>query len=98
MKTAGENPPFLFCHKGWRKCFPVVMAGLSRPSTFFDAKALDVVGGEPVRFLDRCWRKAVLVPNQQVSSPAQAGDPVHRGLSIQSLPSLEYWIVRLRGR
>jgi len=30
------------------------------------------------------------------SSPAQAGDPVRRGLSIPSLPSLEYWITRLR--
>ena len=28
------------------------------------------------------------------SSPAQAGDPVRRGLSVRSLSSLEYWIVR----
>ena len=28
------------------------------------------------------------------SSPAKAGDPVRRGLSIQSLLSLGYWIVR----
>ena len=31
------------------------------------------------------------------SYPAKAGYPVRRGLSIQSLASLEYWIVRLRG-
>jgi hypothetical protein len=31
----------------------------------------------------------------QSSSPAQAADPVRRGPSIQSLPSLEYWIARL---
>ena len=28
---------------------------------------------------------------------AKAGDPVRRGLSIQSLTSLEYWITRIRG-
>jgi hypothetical protein len=28
------------------------------------------------------------------SSPAKAGDPVRRGLSAQSLASLEYWVAR----
>jgi hypothetical protein len=32
------------------------------------------------------------------SCPAQAGHPVRRGLSIQSLLSLEYWIARSRLR
>jgi len=27
----------------------------------------------------------------------EGGDPVRRGFSIQSLPSLEYWINRFRG-
>ena len=31
------------------------------------------------------------------SSSAKAGDPVRRGLSVQSLTSLEYWITRFRG-
>src|SRR5262245_64977082 len=29
-----------------------------------------------------------------LSSPAKAGDPVRRGLSSQSLASLEYWVAR----
>jgi len=29
--------------------------------------------------------------------PRAGGDPVRRGFSVQSLASLEYWIVRLRG-
>jgi hypothetical protein len=32
-----------------------------------------------------------------LSSSAQAEDPVRRGFSVQSLPSLEYWVTRLRG-
>jgi len=28
---------------------------------------------------------------------AKAGDPVRRGFSIPSPPSLEYWITRFRG-
>ena len=32
-----------------------------------------------------------------MSSPANAGDPVRRALSIPSSASLEYWITRLRG-
>ena len=32
------------------------------------------------------------------SCPAKAGHPVRRRLSVQSQLSLEYWIVRLRGR
>jgi hypothetical protein len=34
---------------------------------------------------------------QRLSSPAHAGYPVRRGLSVQSLLPLEYWITRLRG-
>ena len=34
------------------------------------------------------------VPSIPMSSPAKAGDPVRRGLSIQSQPPLEYWIAR----
>jgi hypothetical protein len=30
----------------------------------------------------------------QLSSPAKAGDPVRRGLSVQSLTPLEYWVAR----
>jgi hypothetical protein len=33
----------------------------------------------------------------RLSSPAKAADPVRRGFSIQSLTSLEYWVIRLRG-
>jgi hypothetical protein len=33
-----------------------------------------------------------------LSSLAQAGDPVRRGFSAQSLALVEYWIARLRGR
>ena len=29
--------------------------------------------------------------------PREGGDPVRRGLSAQSLLSLEYWIIRFRG-
>ena len=31
------------------------------------------------------------------SYPAKAGDPVRRGLSVQSSTPLEYWVTRLRG-
>jgi len=34
-------------------------------------------------------------PHTPLSSPAEAGEPVRRGFSVQSLTSLEYWIVRL---
>src|SRR5262249_61860792 len=37
------------------------------------------------------WRAS---PNTTLSSPAKAGDPVRRGLSIQSSTSLEYWVAR----
>src|SRR5687767_14584737 len=30
----------------------------------------------------------------QLSSPAQAGDPVRRGFSVRSLTPLEYWVAR----
>jgi hypothetical protein len=29
--------------------------------------------------------------------PRESGDPVRRGLSVQPLMSLEYWIIRFRG-
>jgi len=43
-----------------------------------------------------CRGKAESCP--PLSCPAQAGHPVRRGSSAQSLLSLEYWIARLRGR
>ena len=36
-------------------------------------------------------------PHTRLSSSAQAEDPVHRGFSILSSASLEYWITRMRG-
>ncbi len=36
-------------------------------------------------------------PHTTLSSPAKAGDPVRRGLSVLSLLSLEYWGTRMRG-
>jgi hypothetical protein len=39
----------------------------------------------------------VIHPIKQSSYPAKAGYPVRRGLSTQSLMSMEYWITRLRG-
>ena len=50
-----------------------------------------------VRF-DASFVVRVSVATTQVSSPAKAGDPVRRGLLVESLLSLEYWIARLRGR
>jgi hypothetical protein len=42
----------------------------------------------------------ILVVGQHLtsSSAAHAGNPVRRGFTAQSQPSLEYWIARLRGR
>ena len=46
----------------------------------------------------RCARNDVEVATHTPSSsPAKAGDPVRRGLSVLSLLSLEYWVPRLRG-
>jgi hypothetical protein len=42
-------------------------------------------------------KRAAKHPNPLLSSPAKAGDPVRRSFSIQALPSLEYWVTRLRG-
>ena len=40
----------------------------------------------------------VMLLHTNPSCPAKAGHPVRRGLSAPLLTSLEYWIVRLRGR
>jgi hypothetical protein len=33
-------------------------------------------------------------PKTMLSSPAKAGDPVRRSLSVYSFASLEYWVAR----
>ena len=39
----------------------------------------------------------LLSSHPEPSYPAQAGYPVRRGFSVQTLTSLGYWITRMRG-
>jgi hypothetical protein len=48
--------------------------------------------------LDSNWEVHRGGQNTPPSSSAQAEDPVRRDFWVQALASLEYWIVRLRGR
>src|SRR6187200_2890345 len=60
----------------------------------FRLRSLSYGGQVVATLLGMTWTVRLHI---SMSSPANAGDPVRRALSIPSSASLEYWMTRLRG-
>src|SRR5260370_19481299 len=75
------------CRTGGRGCQPAP----GFPCALFSS------GGPPDGDTRTLHTPRMMAHVLQLSSPAQAGDPVRRGLSAQASTPLEYWITRFRG-